>query len=90
MVLEWSKTLPNVPHAVRATFINKEKGFEQDTLTVYADGYGAANATRYENWGTEYFEGVTEPQNVRRAVRWALAWAVLRGERLSFMPAWST
>ena len=82
---EWSKTLPNVPHAVRATFVNKEKGFEQDTLTVYADGYGAANATRYENWGKEYFEGITEPGNVQRAVRWALAWAVLRGERLSFM-----
>ena len=75
------------PHAVRDTFVDKAKGYEQNTVTVYADGYCAANATKYENWGMEYFEGVTEVENIQRIVRRAIAYSILRSEHLSFYVA---
>lgn len=83
----WTKSAVEPPHAVRATFVDKTKGYEENTVTVYADGYSSANATKYENWGVEYFEGITEVANVQRAVRRAIAYSVLRSETLSFYVA---
>lgn len=83
----WTKSAVEPPHAVRATFVDKTKGYEQNTVTVYADGYSAANATKYENWGLNYFEGVTEVENVQRIVRRAIAYSVLRSEHLTFYTA---
>jgi len=39
-------TLP--PHALRVKFTNPEANYQQDVRTVYADGYDASNATRFE------------------------------------------
>ena len=83
----WTKSAVEPPHAVRATFVDKTKGYEQNTVTVYADGYSSANATKYENWGMEYFEGVTEVKNIQRIVRRAIAYSILRSEHLSFYVA---
>lgn len=83
----WQKSRVEPPHAVRATFVDKTKGYEQNTVTVYADGYNAGNATKFENWGLNYFEGITEVKNVQRVVRRAIAYAVLRSEKLSFRVA---
>ena len=83
----WQKSRVEPPHAVRATFVDKTKGYEQNTVTVYADGYNAGNATKFENWGLNYFEGITEVENVQRVVRRAIAYAVLRSEKLSFRVA---
>lgn len=82
---QWQRQLIDVPHAIRATFVDKAKGYEQNTVTVYMDGYSAANAKKYENWGVEYFEGVTEIKNVQRICRRAIAFALLRSEHPSFM-----
>lgn len=84
---QWTKNNVDIPHAIRATFVNKDKGYEQDTVTVYVDGYNSTTATKYENWGIEYFEGVTDIKNVQRICRRALAYAKLRPETLSFMCA---
>lgn len=83
----WTKSCVEPPHAVRATFVDKTKGYEENTVTVYADGYSSANATKYENWGVEFFEGITEVENVQRSVRRALAYAILRSEHLTFYTA---
>ncbi len=34
---------PNLPHAYRVAFINAEKNYTPDEITVYADGYGPKN-----------------------------------------------
>ncbi len=75
-----TKVLPDIPHAIRANFVNKEKGFAQDILTVYADGYGPGNAKKYEEWPIDRMEGITSPNQVMLAVRFAMAWAKLRPE----------
>ena len=53
-----SKAFPDVPHAVRVRFINRETGYQQDERIVYADGYSADGAggtqvaTRFEELQT--------------------------------------
>lgn len=84
---QWTKRNVAIPHAIRATFINEEKDFERDTVTVYVDGHTESDATKFENWGIEYFEGVTNIKNVQRICKRALAYAKLRPESLSFMCA---
>ena len=39
---------PELPHAFRVQFRNKEKGYAQDEIIVYDDGYSATNATKFE------------------------------------------
>lgn len=39
---------PEIPHALRVEFRNKEVGYETDERIVYADGYDESNATLYE------------------------------------------
>lgn len=39
---------PDIPHALRIEFRNKDKGYETDERIVYADGYDENNATLYE------------------------------------------
>lgn len=84
---QWTKKNIDIPHAIRATFVNRDKGFNTDTVTVYVDGHNAANSTKYENWGVEYFEGVTDIKNVQRICYRTLAYAKLRPENLSFLCA---
>lgn len=39
---------PELPHAFRVQFRNKENGYAQDEIIVYDDGYNETNATEYE------------------------------------------
>lgn len=39
---------PDMPHALRVEFRNKDKGYALDEAIVYMDGYGPLNATLYE------------------------------------------
>lgn len=38
---------PDLPHAVRARFMNADKDWEQDERIVYADGYGFGTASQF-------------------------------------------
>lgn len=44
----YSRAFADLPHALRCKFVNPEAGYKQDYVTVYAPGYTAANATRFE------------------------------------------
>lgn len=51
---EVSVDYPDLPHAVRAQFLNEDIGYQQDYITVYEDGYSEVNATDYQTvplWG---------------------------------------
>lgn len=85
--VQWTKKTVDIPHAIRATFVNKDKGYEQDTVTVYIDGHDESNSTKFENWGVDYFQGITDIKQVQRVCRRAMAFAKLRPETLSFMCA---
>lgn len=85
--VQWTKKTIDIPHAIRATFVNKDKGYEQDTVTVYVDGHNESNSTKFENWGVDYFQGITDIKQVQRVCRRAMAFAKLRPETLSFMCA---
>lgn len=39
---------PEIPHALRVQFRNKDKGYELDERIVYADGYDETNAIEFE------------------------------------------
>ena len=75
-----SKTFIDLPHAIRAHFVNEEKGYEQDIVTVYADGYGPSNATKFEEWPLDRCMGYTNPKHVIWKVWHAMYWAQLRPE----------
>lgn len=85
--VQWTKKTIDIPHAIRATFVNKDKGYEQDTVTVYIDGHDESNSTKFENWSVDYFKGITDIKQVQRVCRRAMAFAKLRPETLSFMCA---
>lgn len=44
----YSRAFTNLPHALRCKFVNPQAGYKQDYVTVYAPGYSAASATRFE------------------------------------------
>lgn len=73
-----SKIFVDRPHAMRVNFINEEKGYEQDIVTVYADGYGPANATKFEVWELDKCVGCTNPKHIIWKARHAMYWAELR------------
>lgn len=73
-----TKIFINLPHAIRANFVNEQKGYEQDIITVYADGYGPSNATKFEVWELDKCAGCTNPKHVIWKVRHAMYWAQLR------------
>lgn len=73
-----TKTFIDAPHAIRANFVNEEKGYEQDIITVYADGYGPSNATKFEVWELDKCAGCTNPKHIIWKVRHAMYWAQLR------------
>ena len=78
------RTTVDMPHAIKAQFINQEKGYEQDMLIVYADGYGPANASKFEEWGLDKLAGITNPRQVFIKVRRGMATAKLCSEKYRF------
>lgn len=43
-----AKALIDLPHALRVNFTNAAKGYQEDEVVVYDDGYDENNATRFE------------------------------------------
>ena len=74
---EGVRTLPKLPHAFRVRFINSQRGYQQDELIVYNDGYSAANATLFE--GLE-LPGVSDPTIAYKHARFHFAQLKLRPE----------
>jgi hypothetical protein len=71
------KTFVDLPHALRIRFVNAALGYQEDERIVYADGYSAANATRFE---TVEMPGATSATQVWREGRYNLAVGALRPE----------
>jgi hypothetical protein len=65
------------PHAIRARFVDQDRGWKQSERIVYADGFSEANTTRFE---TMEFPGVTDEQSVWRHARFKMAETELRLE----------
>lgn len=72
-----TKSLPDPVHAWKVHFINPDADWQQDELLVYADGFDAANATKFE-----VFElaGVTDRVQAHRLGRYHHAALKLRPE----------
>ncbi|MBE0598441.1 MAG: hypothetical protein IH614_14335, partial [Desulfuromonadales bacterium] len=64
-------------HGLRVRFLNAEKGWQQDELIVYDDGYGVGNATEFE---VLQLFGVTTPGQAWKCGRYHIAVARLRPE----------
>lgn len=71
------KAFPDLPHALRARYLNRDAGYQQDERIVYDDGYSEANATKFE---TVEFFGVTSADEVWKHGRYTIAAARLRPE----------
>ncbi len=69
------------PHALRVRFANSEKGWQQDEMLVFDDGYDSSNATLFE---TLELSGITSPEQVWKDGRYHIATARLRPETYSF------
>lgn len=75
------KSYPEVAHAFRVLFWNREKDWRQDEIIVYADGYDSENATKYE---TLELYGVTSAEQAYRMAREYIATIILRPEKHIF------
>lgn len=73
---------PETPHAFRVQFRNAEKGFLQDELIVYDDGYDESNATDFE---ALELQSCTNAELAHKNARRHLATIKLRPETHTFM-----
>lgn len=71
----------DMPHAVRARFENRDRNWEQDVQTIYADGFDENNATVFQ---TIQAIGITDPARVWQEGRFMLAQAALQPETHEF------
>lgn len=69
------RTFSKKIHALRCPFLNEEKGYIQDEVTVYADGYNKTNATEFF---TQDFPGVTNAEQIWKLGRYYLAYMEFR------------
>lgn len=72
---------PEIPHALRVEFRNKDKLYETDERIVYADGYDETNATLYERL---QFQSCTDSDLAYWYGRRYLATAILQPETHTF------
>ena len=73
---------PELPHAFRVTFRNKDKGYAQDERIVYDDGYDETNTTEFE---TLELQSCTNSDLAFKTGRRHIAAVRLRPETHSFM-----
>lgn len=76
----YSRSFVPPPHALRVKFRNPAEN-QEDTRTVYWDGYNAANATRFEELDLRM---VDSPDAVWRLARYYLAVMWLRSTQYSY------
>lgn len=75
------KAFPDLPHAWRLRFNNRDEGWRQDERIVYDDGFSSVNATQFEQLE---LLGVTGADQVWKLGRYHIAAARLRPERWNF------
>lgn len=75
-----SKKFTDLPHCLKIKFTNADKGYVEDEIPVYADGFDENTATRFESH--EYY-GCTRATQAWRIGRYLLAYAALRPEEHS-------
>jgi hypothetical protein len=77
---ETTRDYEDFPHALRVQYNDENAGCQQSELIVYADGYTAETAERYESleiWGA------INPTQVAKQARFGMADLALRPERYS-------
>ena len=72
---------PDLPHAWRVRFVDRDEAWRQNEMLVFDDGFDATNATEFE--GLE-LAGVTDAAQVWRDGRYHIATARLRRETFTF------
>ena len=77
---EGTKTLANMPDALRVTFINAAKEYQSEEIMVYSNGFNESNAALFE---ALQLPGVTNSSQAYRLARFHLAQAKLRPESYS-------
>ena len=75
------KAFPELPHAFRVRFANRDKDWMPDERIVYDDGYTAANATKFEGLD---LTGVSSGDQAWKDGRYHIATVRLRPEIYSF------
>lgn len=73
------------PHAIKVNFINPDADWQQDTRTVYADGYNINNAIIFETFD---YRGVTNAAQAYKLARYHMAAALLRPHRYTLSMDW--
>lgn len=71
------KDFLDYPHALRVQFLNAAKGYQEDEVIVYDDGYSAANASKFESLE---LPGCTSSTQAWREGRYLIAAGRLRPE----------
>ncbi len=72
-----SKNFLELPHAIKARFVNEEVNYQQDERIVYDDGYDSSNATIFAEVD---YPGITIPDQIWKRARYDLAVGRLRPE----------
>lgn len=72
-----AKAFLDLPHGLRVRFVNAEKGYEEDEIVVYDDGYNEGNASKFE---TLELYGCTSATQAWREGRYHIAVGRLRPE----------
>jgi predicted phage tail protein len=72
-----SKNFLDYPHALRVQFLNAAKGYQEDEVIVYDDGYSASNASKFESLE---LPGCTSSTQAWREGRYLIAAGRLRPE----------
>ena len=72
---------PDMPHALRVRFNNRNEDWRQDERIVYDDGYDESNATDFASLDAP---GIDDPDHIWKFARFAIAQGRLRPERWTF------
>lgn len=76
-----TKAVPDLPHGFRVAFNDATNDYQEDECIVYADGYSASNAFKFEQLA---LPGVTNTSQIYKLARHHLAAALLRMEEYVF------
>lgn len=82
---QWTHSFLPDTHAYRVRFKNKDKGYADDEIIVYFDGFDASNARRFEELQPV---GVTDEANAWWHGRWMYAQGKLRPETYTWEMNW--
>ncbi|MBU3262056.1 hypothetical protein KPG71_18705 [Roseovarius sp. PS-C2] len=84
-------TFPREIHAFRCKVVSERLEWQEDEITVYADGYNALTATEIETLplpGVVVTESENDEGNAWRLARYHLAQAILRPEQFEWNSDW--